>query len=299
MKRKIKLYFIELCSRFLSTLTFSKFRRLQIGSLSLRIPINHTLPYFKSRHPLYDEFIGYLAGTIDNEKCIIDVGSNVGDTAAFIANKSNCNLVLVEPSEKYFSYLEKNVSDWKLSQQVLLYNVALSDVEKGAGKLYHHGGTAAKSTTRGANIRFQKGDDLRIVDKIGLIKVDTDGYDSDVLFSFKSRIKQDEPIIFFENQIISNDINVSYGNLYSLLNDNGYSVIVVFDNFGNLLMRLTNFSQLLDLNSYLLRMIDRKLESTFFYLDVVVGTKNHLPQINSAVESFMEANFSDSVWPKQ
>ena len=34
---KIKLYFIERCSRFLSTLTFSKFRRLRIGSLSLRI----------------------------------------------------------------------------------------------------------------------------------------------------------------------------------------------------------------------------------------------------------------------
>lgn len=62
-------------------------------------------------------------------------------------------------------------------------------------------------------------------------------------------------------------------------------------------MRLTDFSQLLDLNTYLLRMIYRKLESTFFYLDVVVGTKYHLPQINRAVQSFMEVNFSDSVLP--
>lgn len=64
MKRKIKLYCIEHCPRFLSALTFSKFRRLRIGYLSLRIPINHTLPYFKSRYPLYDEFIGYLAVTM-------------------------------------------------------------------------------------------------------------------------------------------------------------------------------------------------------------------------------------------
>ena len=106
----------------------------------------------------------------------------------------------------------------------MLYNVVLSEVEKRAGKHYHHGGTAAKSTTRVANIRFQKGDDLSIVDKICLIKFDTDGYDSDVLFSFKSRIKQDEPIIFFENQNIFKYINVNYGYLYSLLNDNSYSL---------------------------------------------------------------------------
>lgn len=291
MKRKIKLYFIDICLRLLNILKFSKNRVFKIGSLKLKIPYNHTLPYFKSRHRLYDEFIGFMAQEIEEYKCIVDVGANVGDTAAFIAAKSNCNLVLVEPSKKYFGYLKQNVASWNLSQEILLFNFALSNKEVDTSRLFHHNGTAVKSLDKGEEVPFTKGDNLEIGDNIGLIKVDTDGYDSEAILSFKSKIKKEKPIIFFENQILNNDNERNYRNLYTFLEDHNYKCIVIFDNCGNLLMKLTDYAQLEQFNNYFLRMAYGELEYTLYYLDVLVGTQDHIPKINNAIENYLKSNF--------
>ena len=295
MKRKLKLKLIDILKKLGCLIRFSLVRNYQIGELQLKIPLNHTLPYFKSRHRLYDEFIGYIASEIDSDKCIVDVGANVGDTAAFIANRSICDLVLFEPSKKYFEYLSNNIKGWNLSQEIHLHQVGLSNTIERQGGLSHYGGTAVYNDNIKDGIKFIKGDDVSMPGPVGLIKVDTDGYDSDVILSFQETLRTDEPLIFWENQIISLELSNEYTQMYLTIEKMGYSEIYAFDNFGNFISKISSYEQLNELNAYLYRMMSNGLENTFFYLDILAGKECHKNTVNRSIDNFLSQQFVNNM----
>jgi len=125
--------------------------------------------------------------------------------------------------------------------------------------------------------------------EISLIKVDTDGYDSDCIMSCGDKLKEGHVALFWENMIENDGSYTKYMNLYEYLKSCDYTDFFVFDNFGNYLTCCSS-DQLKDINNYLYR-IEKKVGSRSFYYVDVLGVKSEdkgkiVPIIGQYLNSF-------------
>ena len=67
---------------------------VEINGTPLLVPLSHELPIYASRCPIYSQNIGRIARIITDASpggaSLIDIGANVGDTAAIV--RSHCNI---------------------------------------------------------------------------------------------------------------------------------------------------------------------------------------------------------------
>lgn len=250
-----------------------------IGKYILKMPHNHPLPHYQNSNKLYDRFLPVLARNLNSDKTIIDVGANVGDTTIAIIQNCNNSLVSIEPSELFYPYLEKNIkkllSSDKKKVKCIHEFIGTGDF---SGQLLHSEGTASVTKTGYADVINYKTLDSIIEDNsdVALIKVDTDGYDFDVLKSSENLLMKSEPILFWENQMFEEFQIKGFNDLYNLLQKTGYKYIYIFDNFGNLIMEESDFETLKKINSYVLSMDRNQSTRTFYYTDILASTeKNH------------------------
>ena len=87
----------------------------KVGNFDLVMPSAHPLPALFKEQPYRDLFIGisakYLGGKYPNAD-ILDIGANIGDSAAIVATYCDNDLILVEPSPFFYRYLEQNVKNF-------------------------------------------------------------------------------------------------------------------------------------------------------------------------------------------
>jgi FkbM family methyltransferase len=252
----------------------------KIGKYELELPPNFTLPAYQKSHKLYDRFLSVLVKHLNSDKLIIDVGANIGDTAiAMIQNCSN-PLLCIEPSDTFFPYLENNLN--KLSPldfprvKIIKKFVGTGSI---AGDLNHTEATASLRITENPNTVTHTSLDELIdnVSRVILLKVDTDGFDFDVIKSAKEILFNSEPVLFWENEISEDFQYKGFAELYSLLEQKGYRYIYIFDNFGNLITEEVNFETLKFINSYIYSMKKHNCTRTIYYTDVLASTeKNHI-----------------------
>ena len=189
---------------------------------------------------MYDRFLPILAKYLP-EGLIIDVGANIGGIALSIRESCDNPIICIEPDRKMLKYLYQNV--WGKGMMVFEYFAGT-----GAGKI---------------EIDF---------DDMILVKSDTDGSDWDVILSTNLK---DKPIIFFENEItVSN--KKDFERAYDYL---GEYIISIFDNYGNLMLKNVGFSELKDINNYILR------GSKIYYTDVVAYTLKDYNRVNKALDN--------------
>lgn len=256
-------------------------RKYRIGKYTIEIPSNYALPKYQKTCKLYDRFLPVLAKNIDSDKTIIDVGANIGDTV--IALMQNCQnpIICIEPSDIFFPYLEKNLKRISLADfsrvKIIKKFVGTGLI---SGKLCHiKGGTAKLEVAENSNsLTHCTLDELvNDVSNILLLKVDTDGFDFDVINSAQEILSHSEPILFWENEISEDFQYEGFNELYSLLQKKGYDYICIFDNFGNIITEEVNFETLKNINSYVYSMKKHNCTRTFFYTDILASTeKNHL-----------------------
>ena len=110
-------------------------------------------------------------------------------------------------------------------------------------------------------------------DQIGLIKIDTDGFDFKIILSNKKLIKEVRPVLFFEYDItFADEGEQEAGELLEFLVEIDYNFLV-YDNFGNILYDLDI------VNSFFFYNINRYIRSCrasgggIFYLDVLAIPK--------------------------
>lgn len=105
--------------RNLSPIVFDLFNRVKkigrskykIGKYMISIPPNFALPKLQSTVKLYDRFLPVLASKIDAEnKLIIDVGANIGDTTIAMMQHCKNRFLCIEPSS-VLPYLEENIKN--------------------------------------------------------------------------------------------------------------------------------------------------------------------------------------------
>lgn len=161
------------------------------------------LDYIKDRYVLSDGLV------------YCDIGANIGNHTLYFAKECNAKKIYAfEPVADTFSILERNIEINKIKDKVVLYNRALGDGASSHAKIMSFNPANIGGTTIGetlddsGNIKMMRLDDLQIKEKIGFIKIDTEGFELKVLKGCKELIKRDQPIIYVEVKL-DNILNFS------------------------------------------------------------------------------------------
>jgi FkbM family methyltransferase len=230
----------------------------------MTLPSRHGLPYFARPGTAYGENLVDLAralakreGTVN----LLDVGANVGDTTMLVLDQVPGTAVCVEANPRWQSYLEANLgSDPTVTivPAVLVRpgtdtSVRLSVLEADIGS-----SIVVRAEDAGDSLPAITTDELLercpSLERVRLIKSDTDGYDIMLMNAYLDSFAASRPILFFEyDPRPTAVVTPEYAprELWTRLFAEGYRSAVVWDNKGNLLFRaktdeLTERSSVLD-----------------------------------------------------
>jgi FkbM family methyltransferase len=253
-----------------------------ISGTRVKVPRGYRLPAIQRKHPLYDRFLPVLAKHI-GDGYVVDVGANIGDTTLAMLPHCKNQFVCIEGSDKFYSYLEQNLASF--ANRVSTYRYLAGTGRYSGSLVYSHNSTAHLSIEHGQTKTHTSLDEL-IRGKVSLIKVDTDGYDFDVLMSGQQLIGQHLPVLFWENEVTEPFQLVGFDQLYAWLESVGYCHLFIFDNFGNIILENTSLKALRDINQYLLSIKDYGATRTFYYTDVLAVTGEKLELAHRAIENY-------------
>jgi FkbM family methyltransferase len=201
------------------------------------------------------------------DSLIIDVGANIGDTAAIIATYSSNNLLLIESSDYYFDILEANVTNFR--NDVTLEKIFIYDGSQMSGYLYHSGGTAYfKKEEGGIDVKTERLSDLTKSD-VCFVKLDTDGFDFGIILDSIEWLSVLKRGILFEDQIRNgndlNQANLVFDNLSRI----GYNFFIVWDDPGFHLLSTSSINDIKQLNRYLFKVWEKDGYRTICNYDVL------------------------------
>jgi FkbM family methyltransferase len=173
-----------------------------VRDILLKIPTEHPLPKYQKKFRFYDKFIAVLAKNLpDTEKLIIDIGANVGDTAALLLQYCQNPILSIEADNDYFNFMLANLSDYR--ERLYLVNSFVAGTEKEIGfQLIKQPGTARavasqdpKRTVKSRSLDSIVSD-LNLGESI-LLKTDTDGFDYEIVLSSTDFIMDNRPIVYW------------------------------------------------------------------------------------------------------
>lgn len=265
----------------------------KIGEHTVLLNREHLLPEYQSRHRLYDRFLPILCKQLDHpDHWIIDVGANVGDTAVAVAQACRNPILCIEGDDDFFKLLKHNVDTlFGKRERPVRCVKALAGSGRFSGVLKNDGTTAGLAPIDAGGRRTVALDDLLSTvgaptTAITLIKVDTDGYDGDVILSARTILTASHPAIFWENYFSTIEQMRDLEALYQILFDAGYRYFWVFDNYGNLMLRECGLNNIVDLNEYVASQEFHGCTRSIFYTDVLAVTDDKLARVREAISIF-------------
>lgn len=242
---------------------------LRLAGINLEIPQDHSLPGLHASQPLRDLCVGITArytGQKYPEHTIIDIGANVGDTAAIMAENCQNPLLLVEASDFYHGYLVRNAE--KINNATTIRKVLVADGSSTSGELFHWGGTAEwKESDSGAPTPTQRLSDLTDA-PVCMVKSDTDGHDFKILQSAIEWLVVQKPTVLFESSIAN---STNFSDLVSLVESfrkAEYMGFVLWDDAGIHLLSTTDHHCVIDTHRYLLKCHEYRSGKGISNLDV-------------------------------
>lgn len=276
--RRILMHTRNILLRFCNPLITAKF-----NGFTLTMPFSHTIFINQKLFPHYDMRLRDIAECVRNKHgklAMIDVGANIGDTAVF-TNIANARYLLIEGEKSYANLIRTNLMQnftapvhFTTSNELatpsepaktggggthfLLYNTFIGessdsgygvDLQDGSGKL-----TPRENDKSVQNIQIRTLDHIIAESNFSpnFIKIDTDGFDFKVLRSGEQSITKFKPALYFEwSYQHLHDIGESATSIFPLLAQWGYEWLLIFDNFGSPLCKLSsldsaNLSLLMD-----------------------------------------------------
>jgi FkbM family methyltransferase len=145
-----------------------------------------------------------VAGLLEADACIVDVGSNVGASLLqMLAVRPGARAIAIEPSARYLSCLRHNLNGFAHAE------ILPDALGRRKGKTWLYNNTTSASVVNMHYCGFESlGKQLvkmRTLDDVmqhrgqaSLVKVDTDGYDMEVLRGAGDVLRNDQPIVYFE-----------------------------------------------------------------------------------------------------
>ena len=237
----------------------------------LLIPSDHKLLSVVTTQPLRHRGLQSAAAAIFRKhpgSTYLDIGANIGDTAAVVRSVSDCLMVLIEPSPVFYPLLVRNAPTIGGKIETLnSFFVTLEDKDQGF-ELMHSAGTALAHRVRKGNATPNLSlDDLSPKGRIGLFKTNTDTYDLPFLEGYGDKFGAEAINLFFAVKVQSSgDVERWLACMQNLLSK-GYSEFLVWDDPGHLICSVTS----LDLMGQLLKWQQ-------LYMD---GSSQEIPRIEN------------------
>ncbi len=252
-----------------------------VGGYDLAFPSDHMMPRYQEKWRRYDTALAYIGQIVFSKypgSSAIDIGANVGDSAALIQQYQKVPTLCIEGNPEFIQYLEHNAS--------VIENIEIEDSFLGKDgekiSLEHmrsEGGTASVTNAvekDGFFVSYAKSlesilDHRPFFNKSKLLKIDTDGFDFLIIQASHEFIRKSQPVIFFEYDITFSQSGILEAKeAIELLIRVGYKRFIFYDNFGNYCMSFSDsqLEILEDLNRFLFS--NRFLSGTpsIYYYDV-------------------------------
>ena len=258
-------------------------------SFSIHLPPNHLLAENQQFHPKYDRFLPLLASYINPSDIIVDIGANVGDTLASMIDRNPApHYICIEADSFFFRYLTENIKRIKQS----LPNTSITTIQALIGKSLSGVTLSGNNSTKnavlnGGTLSSQSLDTILPGDKkIRVLKSDVDGFDYDVLDSSLSLIKQSTPILFFECQYEFEYQKTGYLNTIKTLSQLGYCDWVLFDNFGEVIIRTHQIDTIEQVLNYIWKQNLGYASRTIYYVDILAVQKSDTPLLTRILQAY-------------
>ncbi len=271
------------------------YKEYLVGKHILRLPQDHLLDTYQLQHKRYDTNLAYIAKEVFSKyphSSSIDIGANIGSTAALIQEYQQVKVLCVEGNPEFLEYLEFNAS--------AIGNIVIEKCFVGKDNslinlqdISSRNGTASIINSLESNSDFQRKQEqsghvsntsqvVRSLSSIlqehnnfrnaKLLKIDTDGYDFTIIQQSIDIILELCPVIYFEYDISFEKYAGCKAGLdtIDLLLSKGYNKFIVYDNYGNYLISLSspNLDSFVDLNSWLVSNHFKSGSIAIYYLDI-------------------------------
>ncbi|MBI4948362.1 FkbM family methyltransferase [Candidatus Berkelbacteria bacterium] len=135
--------------------------------------------------------------------CVADVGANIGNHSVYFALFTNAKKIFsFEPVPQIYKALEENIRLNKLEGKIIPRNCAIGEKKGQCSVAYepHKKGGVAKVKSLRGSVPMDTLDNLIGSEKIGLIKIDVEGFEPQVLRGAKKILAEQDPYIFAEAQ---------------------------------------------------------------------------------------------------
>ena len=247
-------------------------RAYTIGDFAITLPNSHLLALHQKDNPLYDRFLLSL-GALKLGSWVIDIGANVGDSAAALLSMHPKRLLCIEPADDFFPLLERNARLFRdHGSEVVCVKTGVGP--QGQTARLEVNVSTASLQLGGSGLTLTSLDELvarHCTDGLGvdLIKCDVDGFDAVALGSGMGVITRDQPLLYFEADITSADCLEQLKAFCKTLALAGYTQFSAFDNFGLLVAQDISVAALGDMLGYTWVLNQRQSTRTFYYLDIL------------------------------
>ncbi|MCC7304164.1 FkbM family methyltransferase [bacterium] len=266
----------------------------KVGKRALKMRESHKLPEYYESFELYDRALPRIAKKlrdIDGHVTVIDIGANIGDTASLITEELVANILCVEGDKDYLPFLKENVLQLSESKIIIEESYcAETDGMENSVEVDRSDGTA-KLLKKKENALEREGVNLKKLDSIlaqqptfknaNLLKIDTDGFETEVLRGATTFLHECSALVFFEftpSAYIANKNNPL--EVFRILASHGYKNALFYDNFGKprIIITITDEKRILEL----IEKIDR---NTIYYYDVLAWKEGNDSKYREVIDS--------------
>jgi FkbM family methyltransferase len=239
-------------------------KTIRVGRTDIVLPADHALDRHQARWKRYDRALGDIASFVEKKYPgfrAIDIGANVGDTAALICAHHDVPTLCVEGHPAFIDLLRENAR--RIGPHIFIEPVFIGETDSSAIlRVHDHQGTAtlieATEEQGGKRIHTVSLGSLlaKRTDFLShrLLKIDTDGFDFQIINSSVDILRQLKPIVFYEYAPFEQRPDIDAGlRTYQSLVAAGYCRFMVYLNFGHYLAYLTenDYDRFVDLNAFL------------------------------------------------
>jgi FkbM family methyltransferase len=218
-----------------------------IGRHVIELPAKHQLDVYRAAHPMYDvhiQHIGFVLANKYQKMWAVDIGANVGDTAAAICSSVAIPTVCIEGDPVYYPLLKKNAK--KIGDFVYPINIFVGGRSGviAAQRIIRAAGTAhLAQCTDEVDVKCSV--EMKPLSEILMpfaqhcfkfLKVDTDGHDFEILVNAIDWLHTHRPVILFEcDTSFRPDGAIEARRTFESLKALGYTGFMFFSNYGNLM----------------------------------------------------------------
>jgi len=234
-----------------------------IGPYQIRLPANGQVLNYKRAFHLYDSALGKIASVLYGkypQLHAIDVGANVGDTAALIRECAEIPVLCIEGDPTLYPLLAENVARLGPGVEIEKSFVGREGATVNLTSAQDLGSNAclveaadSQGSVKLRSLRTILADHPHFAAS-KLLKTDTEGFDFDILRQSIEFIQQAKPVVFLEYDphFRPDDSRAGLATIDALVSV-GYSNFIYYDNFGNFLLHVEakNREAFSDLDAYL------------------------------------------------